>query len=86
MITKEIVIENKQGLGMRAAVCLARLTGRFDASAKIRQGGNEFNAKSILGIMSARIRFGDTVRFECAGGDEYDLMKAIVDAAARGFE
>lgn len=86
MITREITIENKQGLGIRAAVNLAKLASRFDSSAKIRLGVNEYNAKSILGIMSARVRYGDTVRFECNGSDEYALMKVLTESAAHGFE
>ena len=86
MITKEITINNKSGMSLRSVGNLMRIATGFDCSVIIKRGADEFNAKSILGVMTARLKQGDAVIFECVGSDEYACMRAISEAAARGFE
>jgi phosphocarrier protein HPr len=85
MINKEFTIKNESGLHARPAGVLVKTLKPFSCSVILKHNGKEFNAKSVLGVMSACIKFNAKVEFICDGSDENECMKAIAEAIASGL-
>lgn len=85
MISEKFIINNKSGLHVRPAGVLVKVLQPFKSSVQIKFKDKEYNAKSILGIMSACIKSGEEVEFVVDGEDEQDTIKAISEAIASGL-
>lgn len=85
MLTKTLTIENKEGLHMRPAGIIAKEMGKFECDVTIVFGEKRINAKSLINIISACIKGGSEVTFECDGEDETAALAKIEELAAENF-
>lgn len=85
MVSKSFLIKNKSGLHVRPAGVLVKEIQPFESSVTLKFKDKEYNAKSVLGIMSACIKSGDEVTFEVDGPDENDALAAIEKAVESGL-
>ena len=67
MLSKTITINNDEGLHMRPAGIVAKEMGKFVCDVSILFGDKKINAKSLINIISACIKKGAEVTFECDG-------------------
>lgn len=70
MKTVVYVVKDEAGLHARPAGMLVKETQMIKSSVNIVKEGRKINAKSILGIMSTRIKHGDDLVLEIEGEDE----------------
>ena len=56
MISKEVVLNNEEGLHARPATEIAKTANQYSCNVKFNVQGKEYNAKSVLNIMSAGIK------------------------------
>jgi len=85
MVNKTFLIHNKSGLHVRPAGVLVKVIQQFECNVVMRFNEREYNAKSILGIMSAGIKSNESAEFECSGSDEVACLQAIEDAITAGL-
>ncbi|MDR3590046.1 MAG: HPr family phosphocarrier protein [Negativicutes bacterium] len=85
MLEETVVITNKVGLHARPAALLVKAASGFAADVAIAKGEKVFNAKSILAIMGAAVRQGDTVVVRTSGADEAAAMAAVAALIRSGF-
>lgn len=85
MVSKTITIENSEGLHMRPAGVVAKEMGKFSCDVTIISGDKRINAKSLINIISACIKCGSEVTFECNGEDEEAAMEKIMELQAQNF-
>ena len=85
MVSGKFAVNNKSGLHVRPAGILVKVIQPFKCEIILQAKGKEYNAKSILGIMSAGIKMGEEVEFICSGDDESEAIKAIGEAIASGL-
>ena len=76
MVSKTLTVNNPEGLHMRPA-------GVIDIT--IVFGEKRINAKSLINIISACIKTGAEVTFECDGEDEEAAMAKIVELGSQNF-
>ena len=50
------------------------------------RGETQANAKSVLGVLGAGIKFGDELEITCEGVDEQEAMEAMVTLFESGLE
>jgi phosphotransferase system HPr (HPr) family protein len=74
---RKIRIHNKHGLHLRAAAKWAHLACRFDASIRIRSGGNWANAKSVLNLMNLSVSGGSELEIAAQGQDAEAALQAV---------
>ncbi|MCI8453905.1 MAG: HPr family phosphocarrier protein [Lachnospiraceae bacterium] len=79
MINKTITIKNPTGLHLRPAGILCKEALRYQSSVKFRFKNETANAKSVLSVLGACVKCGDTITLECEGEDE---EKALFEIAA----
>lgn len=72
-------ITHKDGLHARPAAEFCKIAGGFESKIVLRFGDEEFEAKSILMILSAGAGFGDTVTVSAEGEDEAEAVRALIE-------
>ena len=85
MVSGKFLVHNKSGLHVRPAGVLVKVIQPFKCSVLLKFNDREYNAKSILGIMSAGIKANEMVEFVCEGEDEAECLSAIGEAIAAGL-
>ena len=78
MVSKATKVINKEGFHMRPANAFIQEMNKFQSDVTIIFNGKEVNAKSIMNIMAACIKFGSEIEVQANGPDEEAaLAKAI---------
>jgi phosphocarrier protein HPr len=86
VIEKELVLKNRLGLHARAAAKLVQTAGAFSARVTLRRGGDEVDAKSILGLLFLGASQGTSLVFRVDGGDEKEALAALENLIDRRFD
>lgn len=85
MVSKKFTIKNSQGLHMRPAGILTNGLKEFDSDVTIIKDGENVNAKSIMNVMAACIKFGAEIEVQCVGNDEQAALDKFEELAESGF-
>lgn len=85
MVSKKFIIKNSQGLHMRPAGILTNALKGFDSDVTIIKEGEEVNAKSIMNVMAACIKFGAEIEVQCNGDDEQVALDKFTELVESGF-
>ena len=74
VLEKKFMLKNTNGLHASLAAKLVQSTNKFDALIRLISNDQVVDAKSILGLMSLAIPFGENVEVHIVGPDaEYAL-------------
>ena len=85
MIRQEVTITNTTGLHLRPAGIFCKMAGKYQSKITFEYGSFSANAKSILSVLGACIKKGDSIVLVCEGEDEEEAMKAMVKAISDGL-
>lgn len=85
MVSKTVKINNAEGLHMRPAGVIAKEMGKFSSDVTIVFDNKRINAKSLINIISACIKKGAEVTFECDGDDEESAMAKVAELESQNF-
>lgn len=85
MTERAIEIVNRLGLHARAAAKLVHLASSFSCRVTVVYGGEEVDAKSILGLLLLAAPQGGRLVLRCDGGDEAPASAAIAALFAERF-
>jgi len=85
MVEKKLTIKNPTGLAVRPAGVLCKEAMNFKSSVTFAKGGTTGNAKSVLSVLGAQIRFGDEIVLTCDGPDENEALEAVAAAIEAGL-
>lgn len=85
MVSERVVVAEPSGLHLRPAGKLCELSLKYQSKIQIKKGDNAANAKSVLGLLAARVQQGDEIEIICDGADEEEALAALVKAVQEGF-
>lgn len=87
MVNWVVQINNPSGLHLRPAGDLCKLAIEFESSITFKYNGGEYiaNAKSVLSVLGACVKCGDTVEFVCDGKDEEEALAKIKELVKSGL-
>lgn len=51
---------------------------RFQSNITFRRGNNISNAKSLLSVLGAGVRYGDEIEIICEGEDEQEALETVL--------
>lgn len=71
IITKTLIVRNKQGLHARPAALFVQIANKFDSRITVRRDEEEVNGKSIMGILMLGAEKGSTIIIEAEGEDAH---------------
>ena len=77
MYEVEVVIMNEQGLHARPASIVAKKAFKFTSHITIVKDGKEYNAKSIINILSMAASKGDKLKIVAHGDDEAQAVEEL---------
>lgn len=85
MIVRELEVENELGFHARVASRIVRETKRVQSSVVVRKGGERYDLKSIMGVMTVNAKKGDILTVEFCGEDEQDACQGLVELFKEKF-
>ena len=85
MVKEKIILKNETGLHARPASELAKLAASFKSTVKLNVNDKTVDAKSILGIMAAGIKYNTEIEIECDGEDEEKALEEIINGFNNNF-
>lgn len=78
MVKKKVTVKSKAGLHLRPARDLCKKAMEFESTQiMIHFREKEFNAKSMLGILSACVQQMDEIEVVCSGAEEEEAAAVI---------
>ena len=83
MVSKEFTINNELGMHMRPASLLSQMAAKYQSNITVKHNGKDFNAKSVMLLMTALIKCGSQIEVVCDGPDEEASlaeMTAFIDS------
>lgn len=85
MLQETLTITNNIGLHARPAALLVKAATAFKSDISLVKDGKEVNARSLLSLMGAAVKQGDTVILRVDGEDEQEALTAIAALIRNGF-
>lgn len=76
-ISKEIIVNNAQGLHARPAAMFVQIASRYNATVTIEKNGEKVNGKSIMGILTLGVQPGTKVILEAEGEDSDKVIAEL---------
>lgn len=80
-----LTINNKVGLHARPASIFVREASKFKSTIKVRNGGREANAKSILNVLTLGADQGSVITISAEGEDAEQALQALQALHASNF-
>lgn len=77
MVTKDMIIEIKNGLAARPVALFVQVASHFDSSIYVEYENKKVNAKSIMGMMALGLNTGEKVKVSAEGNDEEAAISKI---------
>jgi phosphocarrier protein len=75
--TKDLTIENRNGLHARPAALFVKTSSRFRSEVWVEKDGERVNGKSIMGLMMLAAGKGSILRVTAEGDDAATLMSEL---------
>ncbi len=77
LISRKVIIKNKQGLHARPAALFVQIANKFDSRITIKRDNEEINGKSIMGILMLGAEKGSEIIIEADGADADSAMAEL---------
>lgn len=85
MVSQKVTVNNPSGLHLRPAGLLCKEAMKFKSLITFTFDGGTANAKSVLSVLGACVKCGDSIELVCEGIDENEALKSLVDAIESGL-
>lgn len=86
MLEKTICVTNETGIHARPAAVLVKVAMKYQSDIFIYRGGNEYDAKSIMNVMSMGVRKGEEIHLKINGPDETQAFQTITELIENDFK
>jgi phosphoenolpyruvate-protein phosphotransferase len=85
IVSDAVVISLATGLHARPAAVIAATAKRFHADLRLRRGGADANAKSVVAIMGLEVNQGDAVTVVASGSDAGEAIRTLTHLLRDGL-
>ncbi|MFZ5969660.1 MAG: HPr family phosphocarrier protein [Bacillota bacterium] len=85
MIEQMICVNNKEGLHARPAAILIKEANRYKSTIEIEFNGRVVSSKSIISLMTLKVKQGETVKLYIYGEDEVEAAASILSLFENNF-
>jgi len=83
--TKDLTIENRNGLHARPAALFVKTSSRFRAEVWVEKDGERVNGKSIMGLMMLAAGKGSVLRVTAVGDDALSVLTELESLISTRF-
>ena len=77
MVERELVLQNDTGLHARPASMIVKEASKYNSEIKILKGNHEYNAKSIMSLLSMGAKKGDILVIQALGKDANKAVEEL---------
>lgn len=81
----EVILNNEAGLHARPASLLISESSKFESNIIVEKNNKQYNAKSILSILSMAAGKGDKLSITAEGEDEAEAIESLKILADNNF-
>ncbi|MBU5438550.1 HPr family phosphocarrier protein [Tissierella sp. MSJ-40] len=85
MFKQEVILQNETGLHARPASLFVKEASKYTADIKVTKDGKDYNAKSIMGILSMGAAKGDKIIIQAEGDDAETAVKELISLVNNKF-
>ena len=85
MVSKKVKIKNLTGLHLRPANVLCDTAVQYRSKVTFQKENTISNAKSLLSVLGAKVKFGDELEFICEGEDEKEALDSMIKVVTDGL-
>ncbi len=85
MVSGKVTVLNQVGIHLRPAERFCTKALEFSSKITICKGTGRYNAKSVISVLSACVKYGEEMILECDGKDEEQALKALETAVMGGL-
>ncbi|NMB08411.1 MAG: HPr family phosphocarrier protein [Tissierellia bacterium] len=85
MFKQDVTLQNETGLHARPASLFVKEASRFSSNVTVIKDGKEYNAKSIMGVLSMGAGKGTTITIQAQGDDAKEAVEALVKLVKDNF-
>lgn len=85
MVSAKVTVLNQVGIHLRPAERFCTKALEFSSRIYLCKGEGRYNAKSVLSVLSACVKYGEEITLECDGRDEEQALKALEAAVLGGL-
>ncbi|MDY5576571.1 MAG: HPr family phosphocarrier protein [Lachnospiraceae bacterium] len=78
MVSGKVKVIDDTGLHMKPAGILCKKAVKFKSTVKIKNKNGLYNAKSVLSVLGACVRYGDEIELVCEGPDEQEALDTLI--------
>lgn len=78
MYTEKITLKSELGLHAKPASLLVKEASKYHSDIRIIKDEQEYNAKSIMGLLSLGIAKGEKIVLKAEGEDEEEAVKGLI--------
>ena len=79
MVIQEITLKNEEGLHARPATEIAQNASKYLCDIRLEVKEKQYNAKSVIHIMSAGIKNNTQITIICDGMDEKQALAEMIE-------
>lgn len=78
MVSRELRIESRLGIHLRPAGAMCNEAVKYNSVISFFKGADKTaNAKSVISILAAGVKFGDIITITAEGNDEREALDAV---------
>ncbi|MDN3020067.1 phosphocarrier protein HPr [Paenibacillus sp. BSR1-1] len=83
MIEKTFKVKDATGIHARPSTILVQTASKFDSEVKLKYNGKSVNLKSIMGVLSLGITYGEEFDIVADGLDEVEALDQLQQTLTR---
>ncbi|MGF7060468.1 HPr family phosphocarrier protein [Brassicibacter mesophilus] len=85
MYKTDVILKNETGLHARPASQFVSISSKYSSNIVVFKDGKEYNAKSIMGILSMGAGKGSKLTIQAEGKDEKEAVEALKELVDSNF-
>jgi phosphocarrier protein HPr len=85
LFQQKVLVPNRLGIHARPAALIVKKASSFRSEITIASGGEEVNAKSIMGVMTLAAGQGTELLISATGPDEQKAVQELCELVNSGF-
>lgn len=85
MTSERVIVKNKIGFHARPASLIVNKANEFNSEVTIQAGGRIAIARSLISLLTLRVKMDDEIVVSAEGSDEQAAVQAIVDLVNSKF-
>ncbi|QTL99264.1 HPr family phosphocarrier protein [Iocasia frigidifontis] len=79
MISEKVIVKNKIGFHARPASLLVKAADKFKSNINIIKGDKTAKAKSMISLLTLRVKMNDEIVITAEGCDENEAVYTLVE-------